>query len=47
MEYRRVPWNAMGFPEVPMEFHGMNAITFPWTSIEYHAFCMRKSIEIQ
>ena len=29
--------------------HGIpwKAIAFPWRSIEYHAVCMRKSIEIQ
>ena len=54
-----VPWNAMKFHGISwssMECHGVpwstdavpwNAIACPWSSIEYHAVCMRKSIEIQ
>ena len=54
-----VPWNAMKFHGISsssMECHGVpwstdavpwNAIACPWSLIEYHAVCMRKSIEIQ
>ena len=56
MECHEIPWSFLGGPWNSMECHGVpwstdgvpwNAIVCPWSSIEYHAVCMRKSIEIQ
>ena len=59
MEFHEVLMGVHGIPWNIVEFHGMpwgslkyrgvpwNAITCSWSSIEYHAVCMRKSIEIQ